>query len=70
MKQNASDLALEYIRNYYRVEAYKGKYVKYQGQLGVIVGGTGAYLLVLLDGEQNSRKCHPTWEIEYIDEVA
>lgn len=69
-KQTASDAALEYIRNYYRVPAFKGAKVRYRGDMGVIKGGTGAYLLIRIDGETTNYKCHPTWEMEYLkDEV-
>ena len=62
-----SDDALEYIRNYYRVPAFKGAKIKYQGKDGVIRGGTGSYLLVRIEGEKTNVKCHPTWQIEYIE---
>jgi hypothetical protein len=65
---SASDDALEYIRNNYRVPAYKGVKITYQGEPGEIVGGTGAYLLVKVPGEKHSLRCHPTWEIEYLIE--
>ena len=64
---SASDDALEYIRRYYRVPAFKKAKIKYQGKDGEIRGGTGSYLLVRLEGEKQNIKCHPTWEIEYLD---
>ncbi len=49
-----SETTLEYIRNYYRVPAYRGRRVRYTGgavprvREGTIVGGTSgnAYLLI------------------------
>jgi len=64
---SASEDALEYIRNYYRVPAFKKAKIKYRGQPGEIRGGTGAYLLVRLEEAKANIKCHPTWEIEYIE---
>lgn len=64
---SASDDALEYIRRYYRVPAFKGAKIKYQGNDGVIRGGTSSYLLVRLDGEKTNITCHPTWQIEYLE---
>lgn len=67
---SASDDALEYIRRYYRVPAKKGAKITYQGNPGVIRGGTGSYLLVRMEGDKANIKCHPTWEIEYLESEA
>jgi hypothetical protein len=69
-----SEATLEYIRNYYRVPAYRGRRVRYTGgavprvREGTIVGGASgnAYLLIRLDGERHARPYHPTYELEYL----
>jgi hypothetical protein len=64
---SASDDALEYIRKYYRVPAFKGAKIKYKEKSGEIRGGTSSYLLVRLEGEKTNIKCHPTWNVEYLE---
>ena len=55
---------LEYIRNYYKVPAIKGKIVKYQDKFGVIIGASGPHVKIRLDGEKNAHPYHPT-DINY-----
>ena len=51
---------LEYVRNYYKVPAKKGKIVSYNGKLGVITGGSGPHVKVKLEGEKHARPYHPS----------
>ena len=60
--------SIEYIRKYYNVPAKVGGRIKYKGKCGTIIGATGAYLKIRLDGEKKSLCYHPTWEIEYLNE--
>ena len=60
------------IRRQYGVPAEVGGRIAYtyQGRReGTIVGfdTEGAYLLIRLDGEDDARRYHPTWEIEYLE---
>ena len=52
-------MSLEYIRNYYRVPAKKGKIVSYKGKLGMITGASGPHVKVRLEGEKNALPYHP-----------
>ena len=64
-------MSLIYIRNYYGVPAKRGVTIEFTGNSapvrGVIVGASGAYLRVRLDGEKRARTFHPTWEMKYLD---
>lgn len=51
---------LEYIRNYYKVPATKGKVVAYKGKLGVITGANGPHVKVRLEGEKHALLYHPS----------
>lgn len=64
-----TDHALEYIRQYYKVPAYVGQPVTYQGQPAQIVGGKRQYLVLQFEGqnEPDIGCYHPTWEIEYLE---
>lgn len=66
-RQSASDHALEYIRDYYKVPAFKDAKVKYKGIEGTIKGGKGAYLKLEFADKSMNGVYHPTWEIEYIE---
>ena len=66
---------LEYIRNYYKVPAYRGKRIKHTDVYGTtwtgkITSSNGAHLRVLvddrIDGYRGRKILHPTWQIEYI----
>ncbi len=67
---NASELSLDYIRNYYKVPAEEGRIVEIDGERGVIIGGRNSYIKVLLDKDepgQHSAGCyHPTCGVEYL----
>ena len=56
----------ENIRKVYNVPAKIGTRIEYRSKPGVIVGTTGAYLRIRLDGETEIKTYHPTWEIEYL----
>lgn len=57
----------QYIRDYYRVEAYKGKRVRYDGKDGSITKSNGQYIYILFDGDKKERgPFHPTDGIEYL----
>jgi hypothetical protein len=67
----------EWIRQHYGVPAQKHRRIAYTGdkakgrQLGTIVGFvTGGHLRIRLDGERHHLTSHPTWEIEYLPEMA
>lgn len=61
--------SLAYICSHYRVPAELGGRVLYTGsgpgRRGTIVGTSGAYLLIRLDGDRDWAPHHPTWELEY-----
>ena len=50
---------LEYIRNYYKVPAYAGAPIEYQGKAGVITGAYGSHVMARLVGERHARPYHP-----------
>lgn len=54
-------MSMEYIRDYYKVPAKRGRKVIVIGKLGIITGSKGAYLRVRLEGEKGSSLYHPTW---------
>ena len=51
---------LEYVRNYYRVPAKKGKIVSYNGKLGIITGASGPHVKVKLEGMKHALCYHPS----------
>jgi hypothetical protein len=57
--------ALQYVRDYYQVPAYKGVRVNVYGKSGVIVGGDGPYICVKVDGEKRTGNYHPTDGVTY-----
>lgn len=68
-------MSIDYIRDYYKVPAKADGRVEYTGsgqsEFGTIKGADGAYLQILLDGEDSTRRFHPTWEMRYLpDNVA
>jgi len=58
---------LQYIRDYYKVPAVKGRRVIVYGKPGVIVGSSGPHLLVNFDEDKSTlfKPCHPTAEVQY-----
>lgn len=63
---------LQYIRDSYGVPAYRGRRVRYTGRGkerpmdGTILCASGPYLSVRFDGQKESSRLHPTWEVEYL----
>lgn len=65
---------LEYIRDYYKVPADMGRRIVYTGNKntrleGVIVGDDSARLLVRLESYDGPVVLHPTWNVEYLDDI-
>jgi len=58
-----------YVRGYYGVPAKRGMRVTVEGRPGVIVSFPGQYIGVRFDGEKFTSKCHPTWEVQYLQPV-
>lgn len=72
MSTSAHD-SLAYIRRFYGVPAELKGRIRYtwRGErYGTIVGTSVASLMILLDGERHPAPYHPTWEIEYLGEMA
>lgn len=69
---SASEQALEYIRNQYKVPAYVGLTVIIPGdspareRAGNIIGASGPHLLVDLFNVRRTAVVHPTWEMVYL----
>jgi len=60
-------MSLGYIRRRYGVPARRGKKVRvWGGDIGVIVGSSDGWIKVRVG--KDVFPCHPTWEIEYLDE--
>jgi hypothetical protein len=60
---------LEYIRNYYKVPAFKNRVVKAHGKFGVITGASGPHVALRLSEEKNSRPYHPD-DVDYLIEAS
>ena len=65
-------MSLEYIREYYKVPAYEGQAVTFQGKPAVIVGASNQYLKLHFDNDTDPAvgRYHPTWEIVYLEKEA
>lgn len=57
---------MDYIRRTYGVPAKRGGRVEYAGKLGTIKSASGAYLMILLDGEKIVKPYHPTYKLKYL----
>ncbi|MBP5926677.1 hypothetical protein F3K32_42480 [Streptomyces sp. LBUM 1483] len=55
----------EHIRRYYGLEVHVGLEVKNNGRPGRVVGFSGQYIEVQLDGDDYPTTCHATSEMEY-----
>ncbi|MFG2986218.1 hypothetical protein ACGFYQ_34040 [Streptomyces sp. NPDC048258] len=69
-KRRRQNLDLDDIRTYCELEEqgvrlYLDDRVRYCGREGTIIDTAGRYLLVLLDGDRQSTRCHPTANMEY-----
>jgi hypothetical protein len=60
-------MSAAYVRGYYKVPAKRGGRVIADGKPGVIVGFSGQYIRVRLDGEKVARSWHPVWRMEYAE---
>ena len=56
---------MDYIRKTYNVPAKQGGVIEYQGKIGRILGASGGYLRIKLDGEKRVGLYHPTYNITY-----
>lgn len=65
-------MAFEYVREYYKVPAEIGRRVRVDGNPGTIIADRGHYIGVNFDTAKpgNIDNCHPTWNVEYLDEIA
>lgn len=60
--------SLEYIRNAYRVPAFKNRIVKVGEKYGIITGASGPHVAIQLSEEKHSRPYHPKHEgLDYLD---
>ncbi|MDK2126471.1 hypothetical protein [Parachitinimonas caeni] len=68
---NTHDNAFDYIRKSYGVPAEFGRRVIINGKLGTICEAQGHRIGVRFDHHWPDlvRSCHPTWEVEYLEEV-
>lgn len=59
----------EYVKEYYNVPACLGRKVVIDGKAGVIVKDCGHHIGVNFDEDKPSviSRCHPTWNIEYLE---
>lgn len=62
-------MSIQYIRTQYQVPAKRGGRILFRGKTGRITGSRGAHLLVRLDGDTRTSALHPTWEVEYLNNV-
>lgn len=62
-------MSLKYIRQHYKVPAKRGMRVRFHGKVGRITGAFNAYLHVRFDGEKFRTTLHPTYEVEYLDQI-
>lgn len=61
--------SLKYIRAFYKVKAYRGGRIKFEGDgviCGTIKGGRHAKLRVRFDGAKRTELLHPTWRVTYL----
>lgn len=55
----------QYFRDHYGVPAHTGCRVTLDGKPGTVVGVSGPYLRLRLDGQIRRVLAHPTWMMEY-----
>lgn len=66
MRLTANDLNLKYIRERYKVPAYKGVEIKNEeGETGIISGADGSYIQACFEKRPMLRTYHPK-DVEYI----
>lgn len=54
----------DHIRNYYGLQLHIGLGITYDGRSGAIVGFAGQYVVIQLDGDDDTMTCH-TGDLEY-----
>ncbi|MGW3308159.1 hypothetical protein ACWDG9_16415 [Streptomyces sp. NPDC001073] len=57
--------SIDHIRNYYGLSTHVGLEVEHVGRPGHIVGYSGQYLEVLMDGDKEPMTCHATSQMTY-----
>lgn len=57
--------SIDHIRSYYGLEVFVGLRVTKGGRPAAIVGFSGQYIDVLVDGEEGPITCHATADLEY-----
>jgi hypothetical protein len=55
-----------YVNNRYGLQLKRGSIIEYKGKRGHVTHSSGGYIFVILDGEKQSRRYHPTWGITHI----
>lgn len=60
-------MTIEYIRNFFKVDAQIGMQVDIDGKKGVITAGSGKFIHVLFEGKEKPERCHPKWKITYFN---
>jgi hypothetical protein len=66
--KKTTEQSLEYIGRTYGVPARIGAPVEYGGMPGLVVAAGGRVVIVLLDGESRPRRCHPRWQMTWLEE--
>ena len=64
-------IAFDYVNKTYGVNACVGRRVVVNGKPGTITEDRGHHIGVNFDADKPGRAmpCHPTWEVQYLDEV-
>jgi len=59
----------EYVREYYGVDACRGRKVEVNGKSGIIAEDRGHYIGVNFDEDKPGVivNAHPTWKVKYLD---
>ncbi|MFJ9567450.1 hypothetical protein ACIRQQ_46410 [Streptomyces fuscichromogenes] len=63
--RRAEGNSMRHLVSYYRLLTYIGMPVKYGGRPGELVGHSGQYVKVLLEGGDEPVTCHPTSSTAY-----
>jgi hypothetical protein len=63
--------AFDYVNKTYGVNACVGRRVVVNGKAGTIIEDRGHHIGVNFDTDKPGRAlpCHPTWEVQYLEEV-
>ena len=60
-------MGLKYIRDYYKVPAYRGTKVFFNGREGKITSAYHGNLRVKFPDKKNTQIIHPTFNVKYLD---